>query len=748
MKVDIKKHIFLGIQELTRLFKFQGNGYTNGLFKSTVESYGVVKRDSDLAFDALKVVQGSAINTITISEGNAVLLDGNADAQLITVGSEGLNALSVPNDSTDHYVVLNYSTTKNEEGLVFISASGAMTGVGTQFNEVLRSLPDFPTKVTFPTATSNTGEYIVSNVNSDTSVSLNANTMTLEGPMHYRVASHATHGSNLSLDDRTIYNRPSYTVELRSSDTVITDQEIVLATVSYDGASITITDRRSEGILTNVDASVLSTSTNSEAIVGVEIAQYDHEKSDLGISRVKVGWGANVLDANWSANTSTNSIAITDVFGGAWVSGAPFATNDFNGWRCYFADGTYLKVLTSTKNGANGIDLTFSDYPTTFATSGDVVIVPDADGIEVTAEPSDFNATFIGNGRIKEWFPINSRVGNLNLAAESTYTLKYKLTRGEFTSAQYTVNATAGVYGNENSFNADGTLNTYTPTAISSGSITTLISANNHHSAKAWVNQDNVFTGGVNSETTGTDGNYTSPSILLAGDANYYNVSMDGSDVKYISDIGEVGCEITLNLTPTSGAVVYANLFNQFGSTPAGYLDILSQVDNETGTYARYASLNTITLRKVAIGATNYWAVMSVNKKHDSQWQFHNIVQGDITVTADTGTGSLSLVTASAKTHTMGSLTNMTMDLEFDISAGYSVETFTISNLPVAGRGIDFSTNGAIFSVGNGALDANRFYKATINGTTMTFHSIPSTPILQPGSGWHLNQIFTYENDL
>jgi hypothetical protein len=762
MFADIKKHVFISINVLKRLFKFQGDGYSNGLLQQIIETFGVVKKASDTAFDALKVVQGGSADTISINAGVAVVEDSNGKMQLITHPAE-IDKFTITNDSVNYYVVLSYNTTKIEEGTVDISAGGVLTGTGTIFTEVLRSLPDFPTKVIFPNSATNNQEYIVSQVTSDTSVALNAVGMTAELAQAYVVLEAQTPGQNLSQADRSIYNRPSYTIELRTSDVLVANQEIILGTVVYSGgATVSITDRRSENILTQVDVETQSVSTNSNVLVGVEQVQYDVENGDKSMNRARVGWGVEVSDVAYTPNSASNLIQIADAstsaFGGIWATSSTFASGDLDGWRCYFEDGTYLIVATSIKNGTYGIDLTFADYPDTFPTTGILNIVPDADGIEVTAEPSDY-AT-LGNPRFTSWFSIEDRAGVMRLTAGKTFAMSYRLSKRNFVSPQYTVNTTAGAYINETSFNADGTFNVASSTVMTSGALTTLLHSNNHQAKKAWLNQNNIFTGGVNSETTGTVATFGTNAVTLAGDANYYNITLAAADdVYWMSDIGEVGCRITLNVTASGGPSGTMDIYNNQGTAPSGFLKFMSMTDSLILSYASYSRSNTIELIKVDVGGTNYWRVLSVFEEtnpsagiatnlatltsYASAWTDHSIAAIDVAVL--TGTGTVTLNSGALRYHSIGSSTFASADLDLTISGG-TVESFTIANMPVTGTVNDMNMAECLFR--SFSVDLERLYTSKINGTTVTFTSRDSTNFLQTGSNWILKTLFTYENNL
>ena len=113
MFVYIKKHLFIGIEEFKRLFKYQGDGYTDGLVQTLIEKFGVVKKSSDSSFDALKVIQGGSADTVSINAGTAVLHDSDGQAQLLTYAEE-IDKFTIANDGVPRYIVLSYATTKIE----------------------------------------------------------------------------------------------------------------------------------------------------------------------------------------------------------------------------------------------------------------------------------------------------------------------------------------------------------------------------------------------------------------------------------------------------------------------------------------------------------------------------------------------------------------------------------------------------------------------------------------------------------
>ena len=164
MDVKFSENLFISVEELNRLkSSIVENGWKR-FAKNLVSKFGIAVNENNTNF--IPIVNSMARDTLTIQPGiafdsdmNIIVLDSAVDVSL----PHGQLA-----NNEKYWLVLRHAITHNEVGTVSINQSGALTGVGTKFKEVLRGQPDFPTKIRLDSAV-NTGEYEVVEVSSDTS---------------------------------------------------------------------------------------------------------------------------------------------------------------------------------------------------------------------------------------------------------------------------------------------------------------------------------------------------------------------------------------------------------------------------------------------------------------------------------------------------------------------------------------------------------------------------------------------------
>jgi hypothetical protein len=243
MRLKLTSNLALGLAEL--LF-FQESFDIQPILAEFIETYGVVQRNA--ADEELKVIQGTGGN-ITILPGSAI----DKDFNLIDV-PQLENHLDIPGDSVTRYVILKYAETTIEEGTVQVQSDGTLTvesggnlALG-QFTTKLRGIGAFPTKIRFPNSTLNVGEYFVRSVIDDQTLVLNVGEGVIvpESGLEWEIVGSFTPGSVIANEDKFPFVKDSYSIELRTSSSLISRVEFLLADVVYDGTTVTITDRRSD----------------------------------------------------------------------------------------------------------------------------------------------------------------------------------------------------------------------------------------------------------------------------------------------------------------------------------------------------------------------------------------------------------------------------------------------------------------------------------------------------------------------
>lgn len=151
--------------------------YINGLFLGKEE---LIRQQSFLSSNLVSLINTygqkglfSLRDKYTVSfDGTTLSLDGPNDILGIDSSSQiiyfnKLKSLSLSEYiGTSVYITLSSSLTHNEEGLVSLSSTGVLTGVGTKFSEVLRgSYTKKGTKVFFPSVNKS---YLVESITSNT----------------------------------------------------------------------------------------------------------------------------------------------------------------------------------------------------------------------------------------------------------------------------------------------------------------------------------------------------------------------------------------------------------------------------------------------------------------------------------------------------------------------------------------------------------------------------------------------------
>lgn len=230
MDVKFSENLFISVEELNRLkSSIVENGWKR-FAKNLVSKFGIAVNENNTNF--IPIVNSMARDALTIQPGIAF----DSDMNIIVLDSAV--DISLPHgqlaNNEKYWLVLRHAITHNEVGTVSVNQSGALTGVGTKFKEVLRGQPDFPTKVRLDSVV-NTGEYEVVEVSSDTSAII-AGSFTNESGKKYSVIGTFTPGFIPNEDNRQIYSYDSCEIEiLRSVEQpeIRDGLDFILASVEY-----------------------------------------------------------------------------------------------------------------------------------------------------------------------------------------------------------------------------------------------------------------------------------------------------------------------------------------------------------------------------------------------------------------------------------------------------------------------------------------------------------------------------------
>lgn len=383
-ELKFENNLFLGKRELDHFKESLGEGGYRKLSKQIFNSYGVAKPSN--ALGALKVIAGTLNGQLSIQSGVAV----DSDINTINVESNLIDELTIPADSTKYYIIIEYTPTPTQEGTVSISTTGQVTGVGTKFTEVLRSLPNFPSVITF-NASANTQEYVVASIVDDLNLNLNvaSGVLTAEAGKTYDIVGTFTPGVSVPTLSKYPIVRDGYTISTSTSSAVTSGTQFLLGSAINDGASTVIEDLREINVLTlfnNLISDDLITGhpfiTLTEASFD-EISTANNLEGDGSENYYKFEWGFFSTSGNWSYTSGTKTLNIVTGSGGSWGAASDFVDGSFNGWYVYFsATGQKVGIVGSLKDGATINAILETDIPLT----GDIVIIPPGNTIEIVGK--------------------------------------------------------------------------------------------------------------------------------------------------------------------------------------------------------------------------------------------------------------------------------------------------------------------------------------------------------------------------
>lgn len=336
MDIKFSSNLFLSVEELNRFKSSLGEKGWKRFVKSIVSQFGIAVNENNTNF--IPLIKSGVSETITIQPGiafdsdvNAIVLDSAVDINLPASQISG---------DTKYWIILRYASTHNEEGTVNISSSGALTGVGTKFKEVLRGQPDFPTKVKF-SSSANTGEYEVVEVSSDTSATL-AGSFTTESNKKYSVVGTFTPGFIPLIENKQIYEYDSCEIEVvKSIDTpsLQAGKEFVIATVNYVAGVMDLDDVRYryylnqpyeqrteeekklavDGLVSLVRGSIVS--INEKGVLMEYVMQHGFRITGFNLNRTVNGYTLDIEgNSNFIKYPSTPAVTIPEhMFKGWWI---------------------------------------------------------------------------------------------------------------------------------------------------------------------------------------------------------------------------------------------------------------------------------------------------------------------------------------------------------------------------------------------------------------------------------------------
>lgn len=420
-------NLFLEKLEHQRAFNFLSKEGYKKQFSLTFTP-GLFKSKSELNWLNGRVLKGSDtdLGKKTIEVLPTIGIDSKGD----TFYSSTQQRIEIPQINTWYWVKISHQYSSNEEGIFSIDQFGNLTGTDSKLTEILRQLPNFPSKVKFTNAVLNTQEYQVLEVIDDTSAILNGSNFAFETGLKLSLVGTFTPSIIIPEVDKYPFQFDSSLISLVEEEEInqkpghTEGQEFFLARLKVIDNQLIIQDKREDFITENSSSSLERGEANP--LIGVEAVKFTDTNGNNESNLVEFSW--NMRSTNWSVDTSSNILTLYgSSLGGRYKSVGDFQDGDFNGWRVYTENGSYSRVVSSVKSG-NAINLLLdilevNDYSETGGLtflSQEVLICPDVDFVEV-----EFLTESNQNVYRSKLFPVNTSIGRVELLVFDFPTCNY-----------------------------------------------------------------------------------------------------------------------------------------------------------------------------------------------------------------------------------------------------------------------------------------------------------------------------------
>lgn len=430
--VKFSPDLFLEVAELNRFKQsLDDNGFRKNILDNTT-SFGLIKNSNDLAFSNGRVERDldTALGQRTIKIRELAGIDSNGNF----IHLPETNGIPLPADGNWYWVKVAYAISNLEKGNFSISGNGDLsdTSGDAELTKILRGMPNFPSRISFPNSVNNTQEYDVLEVIDDANATIqhpatNAYGISQfipEDNLQLRIVGTFTQGIAVPSGSKYPFQYDGATVTLELETILNTPpaytagQEFYIARVQATGSTVIIQDKRNEYWETKGSSINLDITRTANPLIGIESVQYNNATTPADRNIVKLAWGMRT--ANWIIDSTNNIVTFSSGNGGKFKTVNDFTDGDFNGWRLYAPNGKYHRIVNSVKSGG-AINCTLdnleinnfsTDGGTTFIT-GTILAVPDCDQVEIlfTPEPTD-NVPAIAESFT---FPVNELVGRCDV---------------------------------------------------------------------------------------------------------------------------------------------------------------------------------------------------------------------------------------------------------------------------------------------------------------------------------------------
>lgn len=456
-KVKISSNLFLEVAEQHRLQKqFDDWGFKRHIHSNT-KTYGIVK---DTCFPELGEIPTSeafyvskinaCVDKVVVMPG--VIIDKNAE---FIVNSENKD-IEVPSDGLWYWIKVKHKLSVEELGTVSVDTFGNVSGVGTEFLEILRGQPNFPSKIRFTNSTlGNAEDYEVVSVADDNNIVIQGDFIN-ETDLKFAIVGTFTPGYPVPVNDELIFQYDSSECEIVPETSLNTPPahlenfEFLLARVKSNGVTVTLEDKRTswwrpwgEWWLDSLDRNF------PNPLIGIEGLQYTHTNTTRANNIGLLAWGFRYSSYTIDSGQKKMSILIGN--GGTFKDTSFFNSGDFNDWKVYAKNGTWRTIIDSQKSGSQIVITLDVLDPDDYGASDGLFIAPPFEMIEIRArrdasiidtddqdQDTDITEPFPWPNLERRWeFPINTQQAKLFIpTVDDCY--KYNLTYRYRTFEGYT----------------------------------------------------------------------------------------------------------------------------------------------------------------------------------------------------------------------------------------------------------------------------------------------------------------------
>lgn len=432
--LKLNPDLFLGSQELNRFKKFlDDDGFRKILLQNSL-SFGVINNSKSGNFDSFRVEQGTNVGTIKHALGLALNKNG------LFISKPATDNIALTNDNLWYWVKIKHQYSPIELGTVSVDVNGTLTGSGTEFLSILRGQPNNPVKIKFSGSASNTGEYGVVEVVSNTTAIL-AGDFTAESSLQLIVVGAFTPDVVPPSDSKDIFQYDSCLMTLvaesvsNTPPTLLADEEFVIARVRRNGAVISIEDKRYALYKSRPEHQLTRIAGATNPLIGIEAIKFDSNLKPRDTNLVYLAW--TFRSTNWTIDSAANRLTLIAGNGGKFKDTTYFTNGDFDGWRVYAKNSAgvttwshYAIVKASSKSGSQiNLILDYLDPDQFIDTAQEIIVAPDADTIEIFFTPHPADATELTT--LSYFSKINEGLVRIPVtvykSTSCTYNVKYRL---------------------------------------------------------------------------------------------------------------------------------------------------------------------------------------------------------------------------------------------------------------------------------------------------------------------------------